>query len=74
MQKQKAYKYLAETLHLMFHPLLMPFFAVLILFNSNHFIGILDSEINHNYSLSVASSFYFVLLWINIFIKKLREK
>jgi membrane-associated phospholipid phosphatase len=59
MQKERVYYYLARILSYIFHPLLMSTYAVFVLFNSGHYLSVVNAEARH-----LIFSIYFIITFL----------
>jgi hypothetical protein len=59
MQKEIVYQRLAKAISYVFHPLLMSSFAVLVIFNSGHYLSVTNPGIR-----TTIYSIYFILTFI----------
>ncbi len=67
MQKERIYTYLAKGISYMFHPLLMASFAIAIIFNSGHYLSIINPGIRITiYSIYLILTFIIPALFIPV--------
>jgi len=59
MQKERVFNNLARGISYVFHPLLMAFFAVLVVFNSGHYLSVVNAGVRNT-----IYSIYFILTFI----------
>jgi len=68
MQKERIYNFLAKSVSYLFHPLLMASFAVLIVFNSGHYLSVINAELRNTiYSIYFILTFILPALFIPVF-------
>ncbi len=68
MQKDLIFNYLARAISYAFHPLLMASFAVLIVFNSGHYLSVVNAELRNTiYSIYIILTFVLPALFIPVF-------
>jgi membrane-associated phospholipid phosphatase len=68
MQKERIFNYLARAVSYAFHPLLMASFAVLIVFNSGHYLSVVNAELRNTiYSIYLILTFVLPALFIPVF-------
>lgn len=68
MQKDRIFDYLARAVSYLFHPLLMASFAVFIVFNSGHYLSVINAGLRNTiYSIYLILTFVLPALFIPVF-------